>query len=122
MTDLSQNFLKEYSKALSDQKERVNKALKAWELEDKKLFSIQRLYLNTYKKKLAFKYLTLWDKSNKFPKDPELYDAVMYIASGEYDSDGLAPKTEISYDNIDCKFTLKYYNKRLSQWMEIKNI
>ena len=97
---------------LSLQKERI----KSLEIE---LSQAKQEYLTIqiqagiqYKKDIARKYLSLWDRSNKFPVDDELTAVIFYLAG---DTTVPNQKIELKFDGKE--FKLFYFNQRLGAFI-----
>jgi hypothetical protein len=104
MTDL-------YNK-LSLQKEKISSLEKELILAKHEYLTIQIQAGIQYKKDLARKYLSLWDKSNKFPIDDELTQVIFYLAGDKTEK---TPKTELKFDGVNFKFY--YFNVRLQAYI-----
>jgi len=65
-----------------------------------------------YKKDIASKYLSMWDRSNRFPVDDELTAVIFYLAG---DKSIPNQKIELKFDGKE--FKLLYYNKRLQAFI-----
>ncbi|KKQ34590.1 MAG: hypothetical protein US52_C0053G0013 [candidate division WS6 bacterium GW2011_GWA2_37_6] len=100
----------DYRKALQTQKAKVKQ-------EIDKYFQLEKRFRNEYKLSVIRKYMTLWDKSGKFPLDPELTDTIFYLAGMPTES---PPKIEFTLDKCTYTYHLKYFNKRLNQYIELE--
>jgi hypothetical protein len=100
-------------------KEEITKASKA--LSDAKLtlFKLQADYRFAYRKEIIRHYLTMWEKSDRFPKDQEFLNAVFHLANLPIsDPEETQPQIKQTLDK-DHNYHISYYNIRLAKWVEI---
>ena len=107
-----------YSKRLTNQKQKIASLFNSHKKAIEEFNSLQIKFTDQYKHLIIKKYLNIWDQG-KFPLDNELTDMIFSLAGLPLEDGKTKPKTIITL-NDKCEFKLKYFNKRLKSWVEVK--
>ena len=78
---------------------------------------LQRTLGQEYKNAVVRRYMSLWQASDKLPRDQELDQVIFHLAGLEVER---VPKTELKFDKDNYSFHFTYFNERLQTWLELK--
>lgn len=119
-------FIQSYAKVIQSKREQVNSLKQKYDKVQTELIGLQEKYGNLYKKAIVLHYMTLWDKSGKFPLDNELTKVIFHLAGlnvSDLNLDNCSntiPKNKLEFDSLQNRFRFYYFNERLNNWIEIK--